>query len=55
MMLSDTDRWVGSLLRPRVERGTATTLDRADDGTDYLRHWEITGSEGERDAFDSDN
>jgi hypothetical protein len=43
---------VGAQLQPQVTGRSVTTRDRASDGADVSRGWEITVNEGELDAFD---
>jgi hypothetical protein len=42
---------LGDALDPHLARERLTTTDRAADGTALVRHWDITGSEGELDAL----
>jgi hypothetical protein len=42
---------IGDALDPRFTRGHLSTMDRAADGRPLLRHWHITGSEGNLDAL----
>jgi hypothetical protein len=42
---------IGDALDPHFTRERLTTMDRAADGAVLVRHWEITGSEGELDAL----
>lgn len=42
---------LGDALDPHLTRERLTTTDRTPDGTALVRHWDITGSEGELDAL----
>jgi hypothetical protein len=42
---------IGDALQPHFTRERLTTIDRAADGAPVIRHWEITGSEGELGAL----